>query len=578
MSESQGSSATRRERLGAQVVRFVPIASWARIYDRGLWSGDLISGLTLGAVMIPVALAYAQMAGVPPQAGLYSALAGMTAYAIFGSSRHVRVTTSSTMAVMSAAVVAPMAAGDAAAYAVLSSALALVVGVILVVAGIVHLGFISDFLSKSVVTGFVFGLAITIVISQLPKIFGVPAGSGNSFEQLYQLLLNLDELHPITLVLGAGALVAVIVIKRFYPKIPASLVVLAAGITIVAILNLDEQGVSVVGEIPKGLPSLQFPNAGTGNWSFLITGAMGIVFLAVGESLGAARAYAARYRTEVDPDQELIALGASNISTGMLQGFAVDVSLSQTATADAAGGRSQFSSLVSAGVVLVTILFLSGIFKNLPNSVLAAIVIASVIGLMDVDEMRRFYEGRPTDFALAGIALFGVVATDVLTGLMIAVLLSLLALLYRASRPYIAILGQEMKDPGVFGDIKRHRRYQSIPGLLMMRLDAPLYFLNANVARSQIEAAVSEETPRVVLLDVGASADLDIASSDMLQELTASLREQGTDLYLAQVRGSVRDRLRRTGVTKVIGEDHIFQTVQRAVLAFHEAQAQNAPR
>lgn len=554
-------------RAGQSAATYLPILRWARHYERGLLSGDLISGLTAGAVMVPVAIAYAQLAGVPPQAGLYSALAGLVIYAIFGTSRHVRVTASSTMAVMSAAVIAPMAAASGVSYAVLTAALALVVGILLVVAGIAHLGFISDFLSKSVVTGFVFGLAITILVGQLPKVFGVPPTSGNVFQQVWGLLQNLSNLNPATLLLSLAALAAILLIKRFFPGIPASLIVLVAGIVIVGVLNLGAVGVSVVGDIPAGLPTIQFPRAGWSNWTLLIAGALGMVFLAVGESLGAARAFAARYKTDLDPDQELIALGTANVSAGLMQGFAIDVSLSQTATADSSGARSQLSGLVSATVILVTILFLAPIFRNLPNGVLAAIVISSVISLMDVEELRRYYASSRTDFVLAMAALIGVITTDVLVGLMFAVILSLLALMYRASRPYIAELGSSETDPGVYGDMRRHRRYQAIPGVIVLRMDAPLYFLNANVAREQILSATAKSTPQAVVLDISASADLDISTTDMLIELVGELGNSGTTLFLAQVRGSVRDRLRKTGVMAVLGEDHVFMTLHSAVTA-----------
>lgn len=568
MPDIQPRLAAFRERTTTQFYRYVPVASWARHYSREAWQPDLISGLTVGGVMVPVALAYAQMAGVPPQMGLYAAFPSLIAYTLFGTSRHLKVTTSSTMAVMSAAVVAPLAASDPSQYAALSAALALVVGVILIIAGFARLGFISDFLSKSVVTGFVFGLALNIAIGQAPKIFGVPSGSGNFFQQLYQLLNNLSETNPWTFVIGAGSIALILAIKRTYPRIPAALVALAVGILAVSVFNLDAQGVSIVGVIPTGLPSPTLPRVGVFNVFFLIAGAAGIVFLAVGESLGAARAFATRHHYDIHPDQELIALGASNLAAGMFQGFTVDASLSQTATAESAGARTQVSSLVTAGVVIVTVMFLAPLFHNLPNAVLGAIVITSVLGLMDVGEMRRYYASRRMDFVLALTALMGVITTDVLTGLMIAVLLSLVLLLYRASRPYIATLGQVPEEPGVYSDVSRHPRYVQPPDVLALRVDVPLYFFNANVAREQILDQVAASQPRAVVLDIGASADLDISTNDMLQELAAALRDNGVALLLAQARGSVRDRLRQTGAMAAIGEENVFRSVDSAVQSF----------
>ena len=559
-----------RQKLG----RYVPITAWLPTYAREFLRSDIISGVTVWGVMVPVAMAYAQMAGVPPEAGLYAAFAALLAYAIFGTSRHLKVTASSTMAVMSAAVIAAIAGGDPARYLALTAALALTVGVLLLLAGIARLGFISDFLSKSVVTGFVFGLAITIAIGQLPKIFGVPATSGNSFQQLAGLIAELDQTNPWTLVIGAGALVLIFLIKRLYPRIPAGLVALVLGILAVTIFDLDQQGVSIVGVIPTGLPMPGLPKISLTDLPYLITGAVGIVFLAVGESLGSARAFAARYRYEINPDQELIALGAANLGAGLFQGFTVDASLSSTATADEAGARTQLSSIVTAALIIVTVIVLAPLFHNLPTAVLGAIVIASVVGLMDVAELRRYYASNRGDFVLAMVALLGVISTDVLTGLIIAVFLSLIIILYRASRPYVAVMGKAPGQVAAYGDIARHPENLRVPGLLIVRLDAPLYFLNANVARGQILDLISasQPAPVAVLFDLGASADLDIASLDMLKNLIVELGEISVDVLLAHVHGGVRDRLRQTSLMADINEDHVYLSVAAAVHDFEQRQ------
>ena len=561
-----------REKLRRRLNRYVPITAWLPTYPRDLLRGDIISGVTVWGVMVPVAMAYAQMAGLPPEVGLYTAFAALLGYAIFSTSRQLKVTASSTMAVMSAAVVGAMAAGDATRYAALSAALALTVGVILLLAGIVRLGFISDFLSKSVITGFVFGLALVIAIGQLPKLLGLPSGQGDFFEQCYQLITNLSQIKPYTLVVGVSALVVIFLVKRFFPRLPSGLVALVLGILAVSIFNLDEYGVSIVGAIPTGLPTPGLPQVSLGDLPYLITGALGIVFLAVGESLGSARSFAAKHRYEINPDQELIALGTANISAGLFQGFTVDASLSSSATADEAGARTQLSSIVTAVLIIVTLLVLAPLFYNLPNAVLGAIVIASVIGLMDVAELRRLYASNRVDFVLAVVALFGVLTTDVLTGLLIAVFLSLLIILYRASRPYVAVLGKVPGQEATYGDVARHPENIQVPGLLIVRLDAPLYFLNANVARGQILdlVASSQPPPKAILFDLGASADLDVASLDMLKNLVRELDEAGVDVLLAEVRGRVRDRLRKASVMAEIGENRIYQSVPAAVHDFEQ--------
>jgi len=553
-----------------RLTHIVPIIDWTRTYRREWLRDDLISGVVVGMIMIPVAMAYAQMAGVPPQAGLYSAIVGMTAYALFATSRHLKITTSSTMSIMSLAVVAPLAAGDPAMLMTLSSALALTVGVIMLALSLAKLGFISDFLAKSVMTGYVFGVACLIAMSQLPKMFGVSGGDGNFFEQLRQLIVQLPQTNLYSLALGLGTLLLIFLIKRFKPIIPGALIALILGIILTAYFDLSTlYGVSVIGVIPTGMPAPAFPIVSLEMIPVLIAGAAGIVFLAVGETLGTGRTFAAKYHYELDADQELLAIGAANISSGMFQGITIDMSLSNTASGEAVGERTQLSSLVSAGLILAVVLFLAPLLKNLPSAVLGAIVLSSILGLFNVAELKRYYAQRKTDFALAIIALAGVITTDVMTGLTIAVLLSLVMLLYRASRPYIAVLGKRPDAPGQYIDVSRHADAEYVPGLVILRLDAPLYFFNANVARTQILARTqADPPPQAILLDLGASSDLDIGTSDMLGALISDLRDDRIDLLFAQVRGSVRDRMRLTGLLEHIGEEHIYMTVDAAVRAF----------
>lgn len=567
---------TRPQRIVAAIPRYIPIVKWLPEYPRAQLRSDLIAGLTVWGVGIPTAMAYAGIAGVPPEAGLYSALAAMLLYGIFSSSRHVKVTASSTMAVMSAAVIAPLAGGDATTYWALTSALALVVGVMLLLAGIVRLGFIADFLSKPVVTGFVFGLAITIAVGQLPKLFGLPAGSGNVFEQIAQLVVQLGQANLYTIGVSVVTIALIVLLRRTVPQIPSGLVALAFGILLSALLNLASYGVSVVGAIPTGLPQFGIPAFELSQLPFLIAGAGGIVFLAVGESLGSARAFAAKNHYAIDGDQELIAMGMANLGTGLSQGMTTDASLSISATAESAGAKTQLTALVSAALILVTILFLTGLFAPLPNAVLASIVISSVIGLMDFPELRRYRKGRRTDFALALVALFGVIFSDVLVGLSIAVLLSLMIVLYRASRPYMALLGRVPEQRGEYGDLARHPDYQELEGLIIFRVDAPLFFANANVADKEIRSriALREPTPQTIIIDLAATSDLDIASADMLDDLIGDLQSINIQVLLAQVRGAVRERMRKTGLMERVGEENIFFSVEGAVHAFEVAAAQ----
>jgi sulfate permease, SulP family len=316
------------------------------------------------------------------------------------------------------------------------------------------------------------------------------------------------------------------------------------------------------------LPSI--PSVPLTSIPFLALGAAGIVFLAVGESVGAGRAYAAQSGYQIDPDQEMVALGTANLASGLFGGFTADASLSQTATAETAGARSQLSSLVTAGLILATAVLLAPLFRNLPDAVLGAIVIAATLGLIDVDEMRRYWRWRRTDFVIAVTAMVGVLLTSVLTGMVLAVLLSVLLLLYQASRPYVAVLGRVPGRAATFGDLARHADAEPVPRLVIVRLDAPLYFFNANVAKAEIVdiAAAQDPPPHGVLIDLAATADLDVTTTDMLFELVADLRSRSIEVLVAQVRGTVRDRLRKTGLMDELGEDRVYLSIDSAVNDF----------
>lgn len=569
-STSLSRSAILKSRLSSglrSLPNYLPILKWSRNYDKRWLQADVIAGATVWGVMTPSAMAYAQLAGLPPQHGLYAAMFSLIAYAIFGSSRHMKVTTSSTVAVMAASIVGVLGVTDPAQYLVLVSALALFTGLGLVIAGAVKLGFIADFLSKPITIGFIFGIAITVFIGQLPKLLGLPGGSGNVLQQLLQLFSRLSQFNPYTLIVSVVSLAGLFVLRRRFPKLPSGLIVLALAILAVWILQLEQRGISLVGSVPQGLPQFAFPAVPLRDFVSLVVGGMGLIFVAAGESLGTARAYANRYRDGLDADQELIALGGSNIAAGLFQGLPVDVSLSTTATSDNAGAKTQLSSLVIAGLVAVTLLVLAPLFGFLPDAVLGALVIMSVIGLMDVRGMLEIYRLRRTDFALALVALLGVVLSDVLTGLLLAVILALVMVLYRASRPYLAQLGQIPEMPGAYGDLARRPENVPVDGLLIVRMDAPLYYFNANVATRQIREWVTaaQPSPRALLLDVGATADLDITSAQTLYDLVADMKAAGTDVLFAHVRGSVRDRLSRLNMYQAMDEQHLFSNIDLAV-------------
>ncbi len=339
--------------------KYIPIRNWLPLYKRENLVPDLIAAVTVWGILVPASMAYAEIAGIPPQAGLAASTVALVAYAIFGTSRNLKVAMTSAMAITSAAIVAPLALGDPSMTIGFTAALALLAGIILLVAGIARFGFISDFLSKSVVTGFIFGIALTIIIGQLPKVLGVPGGSGTFFEQLVQLIGNLGLTNPWTLAIGLGAIALILLIRRTWPVIPGALVALVAGILAVSIFDLEQYGVSIVGTIPAGFPAPGLPHVGITTIPFLLAGAIGIVFIAIGESLGIAREYAARHHYEINPDQELIALGSANFSSGLFQGATVDATLSSTATGDTAGARTQVSGLITAALIFLTLILIA---------------------------------------------------------------------------------------------------------------------------------------------------------------------------------------------------------------------------
>jgi len=556
-----------RPDLRRLLAHYVPIAAWLPTYPREWLRPDVLSALTSWGVMVPVALAYASLAGMPASVGIVTAMVALTAYAVLGTSRHLKVTASSTMAVMSLAVVTPLAAGDPARFIALTATLAFIVGLLLLGAGLLRLGFLSEFLAKPVITGFILGVSITIVVGQLPKLLGVPATGGSVLDQVVGLVQHLPETDPWDLAIGGGALVLILVLRHIDRRIPAPLVALVISIPLVTLLGLADKGVAVVGPVPTGIPMPSVPSFPMGDLFFLLTGAAGIGFLALGESIGSARAFATRNGYRIDPDQELVALGAANLAAGMFGGFAVDASLSQTATGEVAGNRSQLSSLVTAALLLATALFLAPLFQNLPQAVLGAIVIAAVVSLVDIPEFRRYVDQRRTDFALSLVALIGVIATTVLIGLVIAALVSIVLLLYRASQPAVTTLGRIPGSRDSFGDVTRNPGALPVPTVLTLRLDTPLYYFNATEVETRILLMVeaADPRPRTVVLDIGATNDLDVTTADMLLELLRALAGLGVSLSLAQAKGRVRDRMRHNGLMDAIDEDHVFLTVPIAV-------------
>ena len=562
-------SKINRQEQEPLLTRYVPLFTWLPRYRREWLRFDILAGITVWGTTVPTAMGYAQIAGLPVQAGLYAAMVALVAYAFFGTSSLLKVETSPSMALMSAVVVAPLALGNITYYLSLSAALAVIVGLILIVAGLARMGFLADFLAKPVVIGFLFGLALIIIINQIPSLRGLESGSGNSWEQLWEIITSLDESNLLTLAVSGAAFFSLLLFRRYIPRFPGTLVVLGLSVLAVLALNLVEYGIAVVGPIPDGLPTLQLPLVRPTDLLSLFLGAMAMVFVALGESLGTASSFAAERHNRIDSDQELLALGVANLGAGLFQGFAVGANPATTSSTNASRSKTQLASIVTAALLLVTITTRVDWIGYLPQAVVAVAVILSVSYLLNLHLLGRLYRLRKIDFVLAVVSLIGVLTAGVLVGLLIAVFLSLLIVLYRSSRPHLAVLG---KIPGhlAYGDIDENPDAEQIPGLLIVRPDVPLFFANASTLLKQVREIISRtEIPlNALILDMGASEDLDVASTDMLAFLVDELDDANIRFYIADAKSATRSRLEHTGLIDRIGEDRIYLRVPEAVEDF----------
>jgi SulP family sulfate permease len=548
--------------------RYLPLLVWLPAYDRSLLRFDVIAGATVWGLLVPEMIAYAGLAGLPPQAGLYTLLVTLAAYAIFGTSRQIVAAGTSAAAVLVASGVADRGPVNPDDYVTLAAGLVLICGLLFLLAGFLRLGFIAQFLSKPVMEGFVFGLAIFVTVSQLPKLFGIEKGDGDTIRQFFHLVGELGTTSWVTFIIGGAALALLFGVERFAPKLPGGLIALVLGIAVSSVLDLAQHGVAVVGSVPSGLPSIGIPDLASGDALALIAAALGMVLVIYSESLGAAETFAAKHGYEIDPNQELLALGAVNAGSGLVGGLAGGGSLSQTAVNDGAGARSQMSPLVATVLALVTVLFLTPLFKNLPEAVLAALIIHAVSHLMKVHEFRRYYRDRPHEFWLGLATLIGVITLDVLPGLVIGVVAMLLFFVYNASQAHLSVLGAVPGTGGAYGDIGRHPDYETTAGILVLRLEAPLFYANASVVRKQIKALVgaADATPRVVILDMGANGDrLDITGAETLNALVRELHSARVDVALAEIRLPVVQMAQRSGLLDTLGENRVFHTIQEAV-------------
>lgn len=542
-----------------------------RGYRRSFIRPDVIAGLTVWAVLVPEALAYAAIAGVPAVVGLYAAVPALVLYAAAGSSRHLVVGPMSATAALSAAIVGPVAGDNPQVFIAVTTALALAVGVLGVLAGVLRLGFIASFISEPVLKGFIVGLALTIIIGQVPKLIGVPKGSGDFFEQAVSVISDLGDIHWGTAVVGILSLVFVLGIKRWLPFVPGSLVVVLAGIAAVWLFDLDDKGIDIVGHIDAGLPAVGLPDdVGGQTYLDLIGPAVGVLLIGFAEGLGAAKTYAAKAGYTVDANRELIGLGTANIGSGLCSGMVVNGSLSKTAVNGGAGAKTQVSGLIVAVLTVLTLLFLTGLFQELPEATLSAVVIAAVIELIDFAALRRLYRvwtvrlgsiyghAARADFAAAVAAMLGVLVFDTLPGLVIGIAVSMLLLLYRVSRPHVATL---VKDGSRWVDVANNPGLPGIDGVKVIRVEAGLFFANADDVRDEIRHLAGEGIG-IIVLDAETSPFIDVSAVSMLTELHKTLHDNGTELRIARDIAQFRDVVRAASPESGL---QIYPTVSAAL-------------
>ncbi len=551
--------------------RTVPALEWLPRW-RSSWKRDVVAALAVWAVLVPQSMAYATLAGVPPVYGLYAAIVGLVLYALLGTSRELNVGPSSSVAVLTVATVTPLAAGDGTAYVALTAALSLATGLVLVVGGLARLGFVAEFLARPVLAGYFLGLALTIVLSQLPALLGIPAGTGGFFEKTWDLLSDLPEISWWTAAAGVASLAFVLVVQRLASRVPAALIAVVLGVVASRALDLAGEGVALVGPLPTSLPELGLPDVPVSDYGRIAWGAVGIALLAYAESIAAARKFAQQRGYDVDANRELVALGAANVGAGLSQGFPIDASLSRTTVAVGAGQRSQLAGLVNAGLVVLAIVALAGFFADLPKATLAAIVVAAVLPLLRTGELRRLWRLDTVDFALAALCFVGVLIAGVLGGMVIAVIASLAALVYRSYTPHTAVLGrlrggEEGDEDFGFRDLSRHPGGETYPGLVIFRFDQEIFFANAAFFRDRVRELVTGAVPPVRRITVDASAItyVDTTGLDMLGELQAELDALGVEIVFARLKGPVHDVFTRAEKAGAIGHFRRFPTLRSAV-------------
>ena len=526
---------------------------------------DLTAGITVAALLIPQGMAYAELAGLPAVNGLYASFIPLLIYAVLGSSRQLALGPTATVAVLTATVIEPLSDGSPSQALALAATLALLVGGICILVGLLRGGFVVNFLSQPVLSGYVTGAALVIAASQLGKILGYSVSGDTFFQLVAHAIAGISNIQGMTVLVAALSLGSIVLLRRLVPRWPAALIVVTLAIIVSSLLDLSSHGVAVTGTVPSGLPSLRVPKVGLHDLGSLAFSSLGVALVCYVESIAVAKTMADQRGYAVDANRELVALGVANVGAGLFQSFPVDGSFSRTASASDAGAQTQVSGIVAAVFVGLTLLFLTPLFRNLPAATLGAVVIVAVSGLFDIAGLRRAWQIRREDFVMGVIALVGVLALGVLEGLLIAVGVSLVALIYHATMPHRAVLGY-VPDDDSFRDVER---FDTIPtaGVIVYRFDAPLFFANSRTLRDDILGLVraAPDPVTTVVLDAGAIAFLDTTAASLLLQLLTRLGELEVQLVVARAHGQVRDVMEASGITAALGPAGVAPTVRAAI-------------
>ncbi|HEX5123951.1 MAG TPA: sulfate permease [Rhodanobacteraceae bacterium] len=551
-------------------LRWLPGLELARRYDIAWLRSDLAAGLVMTTMLVPVGIAYAEASGVPGINGLYATIIPLLAYAIFGPSRIIVLGPDSALAAVILATIAPLAAGDPARAVALASAMAIVSGLVCIGVGLAKLGFITELLSKPIRYGYMNGIALTVLLSQIPKLLGFKVSESGPLRQAWGIVQRiLDGGTNLTaLAIGGATLVLILVLKR-WPRLPGILIAVVAATLVVALLDLGSAGISVLGPLPQGLPMPSVPIISAEDWTAVIVGGFAVALVSFADTSVLSRIYAARLRAPVDPNQEMVGLGTANLAAGLFQGFPISSSSSRTPVAEAAGAKTQLTGVVGALAIAALLLVAPNLLRYLPQTALAAVVIAAAIGLFEFADLKRIYRIQQWEFWLSIVCFAGVAVFGAVQGIAIAIVIAVIEFLWDGWRPHSAVLGRVDHVRG-YHDIARYPDARLIPGLVLFRWDAPLFFANAELFNQRVLDAIANASTKTRRLVVAAEpvTSIDVTAADTLRELIDTLRADGVEFCFAEMKDPVTDKLKRFGLFETIGENTFFATLGEAVHAY----------